>query len=262
MGQHAQAIREKHTARNVTLIVLAVLVVLLAIAAAFGMQLYKQAKSVKAHESQAISSLSAINDPAKLKDAAASQASIAQAQQQTAQAKQIAHGSLWNVAAKMPFVGSDIATVQGMTEVVDNLAQQTLPSLTTAVQQLADANLSGAEGQLNLQPIADAQGNFDKLNQQVQQQNKQYNSLAEPKIGMVKKAYQQGKDQLDNIADLVGQERHSHAAFLPRPERCPHILAGGTDHIRNTFRRRLGWLSRHHDCGSWQNRGGGLPPEW
>ena len=108
-GQHAQAIREKHTARNVTLIVLAVLIVLLAIAAVFGMQLYKQAKSVKAHESQAISSLSAINDPAKLKDAAASQASIAQAQQQTAQAKQIAHGSLWNVAAKMPFVGSDIA---------------------------------------------------------------------------------------------------------------------------------------------------------
>ena len=33
MGQHAQAIREKHTARNVTLIVLAVLIVLLAIAA-------------------------------------------------------------------------------------------------------------------------------------------------------------------------------------------------------------------------------------
>ena len=94
MGQHAQAIREKHTARNVTLIVLAVLIVLLAIAAVFGMQLYKQAKSVKAHESQAISSLSAINDPAKLKDAAALQASIAQAQQQTAQAKQIAHGSL------------------------------------------------------------------------------------------------------------------------------------------------------------------------
>ena len=91
MGQHAQAIREKHTARNVTLIVLAVLIVLLAIAAVFGMQLYKQAKSVKAHESQAISSLSAINDPAKLKDAAASQASIAQAQQQTAQALSLIH---------------------------------------------------------------------------------------------------------------------------------------------------------------------------
>ena len=97
MGQHAQTIREKHTARNVTLIVLAVLVVLFAIAAAVGMQLYKQAKSVKAHESQAISSLSAINDPAKLKDAAASQASIVQAQQQTAQASRLrtVHYGTW-----------------------------------------------------------------------------------------------------------------------------------------------------------------------
>ena len=54
MGQHAQAIREKHTARNVTLIVLAVLIVLLAIAAVFGMQLYKQATvsytHLRAHE--------------------------------------------------------------------------------------------------------------------------------------------------------------------------------------------------------------------
>ncbi len=157
MGQHAQAIREKHTARNVTLIVLAVLIVLLAIAAVFGMQLYKQAKSVKAHESQAISSLSAIMTLQSSRMPPRRRAYIAQAQQQTAQAKQIAHGSLWNVTAKMPFVGSDIATVQGMTEVVDNLAQQTLPSLPTAVQQLAGANLSGAEGQLNLQPIADAQ---------------------------------------------------------------------------------------------------------
>ena len=93
MGQHAQAIREKHTARNVTLIVLAVLIVLLAIAAVFGMQLYKQAKSVKAHESQAISSLSAINDPAKLKDAAASQASIAQASRPPSRLRTVHYGT-------------------------------------------------------------------------------------------------------------------------------------------------------------------------
>ena len=49
MGQHAQAIREKHTARNVTLIVLAVLIVLLAIDEVFVMQLYKQEKIFKEH---------------------------------------------------------------------------------------------------------------------------------------------------------------------------------------------------------------------
>ena len=231
MGQHAQAIREKHTARNVTLIVLAVLVVLLAIAAVFGMQLYKQAKSVKAHESQAISSLSAINDPAKLKDAAASQASIAQAQQQTAQAKQIAHGSLWNVARKCRSSAVTSPTVQRHDGSRGQPCTADTAIVTTAVQQLAGANLSGAEGQLNLQPIADAQGNFDKLNQQVQQQNKQYNSLAEPKIGMVKKAYQQGKDQLDNIADLVGQvsnATHMLPSFLGQNGARTYLLAAQT----------------------------------
>ena len=228
---HAARITEKHTVRNVTLIVLAVLIVLAAVAVALGVQLYRQAKEVKAHESQAISSLSVISDSSKLKDAAASQNAIKQAQQETVQARRIAHGTLWNVAAKMPFVGSDIATVQGMTEVVDDLAQQTLPSLTSAVQQLADANLSGEDGQLNLQPIADAQGSFDKLNRQVQRQSKKYDNLAEPNIGMVRNAYQQGKQQFDTIADLVKQvsnATHMLPSFLGQNGARTYLLAAQT----------------------------------
>ena len=228
---HAARITQKHTARNVTLIVLAVLIVLAAIAAVFGVQLLKQAKEVKAHESQAISSLSVISDSSKLKDATASQSAIKQAQQETVQARSIAHGALWNVAAKMPFVGSDIATVQGMTEVVDDLAQQTLPSLTSAVQQLANANLSGEDGQLNLQPIADAQGSFDKLNRQVQRQSNKYNSLAEPNIGMVRNAYLQGKQQFDTIADLVKQvsnATHMLPSFLGQNGARTYLLAAQT----------------------------------
>ncbi len=67
--------------------------------------------------------------------------------------------------------------------------------------------------------------------QQVQQQNKQYNSLAEPKIGMVKKAYQQGKDQLDNIADLVGQvsnATHMLPSFLGQNGARTYLLAAQT----------------------------------
>ena len=59
--------------------------------------------------------------------------------------------------SKMPVVGGDVTNVQGMTQVVDDLVQQTLPSLTDVVQQLANAQISGENGQLNLQPIVDAQ---------------------------------------------------------------------------------------------------------
>lgn len=222
---------DRHTARNITLVVLAVLILLVGITAVFGVRFYKQAKEVKAHESQAIASLSIINDTSKLKDADASQTAIKQAQQETAQAKTIAHGSLWNIATKMPYFGSDIATVQGMTEIIDDLARQTLPSLVNEVQQLSNADLSGSEGQLNLQPISDAQSNFDKLNQQVQAQNKKYNNLAEPKITMVKNAYLQGKEQFNKISDLIGQvsnATHMLPVFLGQNGARTYLLVAQT----------------------------------
>lgn len=231
MAQHGKTIRNKHTARNVTSTVLAVLVVLAAVAVVMGLQFYKQAKDVKAHESQAISALSVIGDTSKLKDVAASQSAIKQAQQETAQAEQISHGALWNMAAKMPVIGNDIATVQGMTEIVDDLAQQTLPRLTNAVQQLADSDLSGAEGHLNLQPIADAQNDFGQLDKQVQRQNEKYNNLAEPKIGMVKTAYHAGRDRLGKIADLVEQVSnaiHMLPLFLGQNGARTYLLAAQT----------------------------------
>ena len=38
-----------------------------------------------------------------------------------------------NMLSKMPVVGGDVTNVQGMTQVVDDLVQQTLPSLTDVV---------------------------------------------------------------------------------------------------------------------------------
>lgn len=60
-------------------------------------------------------------------------------------------------------MGGDVTNVQGMTQVVDDLVQQTLPSLTDVVQQLANAQISGENGQLNLQPIVDAQDDFSSV---------------------------------------------------------------------------------------------------
>ena len=222
---------DKHMARNITLAVLTVLILLIGITAVFGVRFYKQAQEVKAYESQAIASLFIINDTSKLKDADASQAAIKQARQETAQAKTIAHGALWNLASKMPYIGGDIATVQGMTEIIDDLAQQTLPSLVSEVQQLGNADLSGSEGQLNLQPISDAQSSFDKLNQQVQAQNKKYDKLSEPKIAAVKKAYLQGKEQLGKISELIEQvsnATHMLPVFLGQNGARTYLLVAQT----------------------------------
>lgn len=170
-----------------------------------GLNFYKQAKEVKAHEEQAVSSLSAITDVNTLKDAQASDAAIKQARTHTAAARDIANGTLWNMLSKMPVVGGDVTNVQGMTQVVDDLVQQTLPSLTDVVQQLANAQISGENGQLNLQPIVDAQDDFSSVSKQVKSLNSKLSNLPEPRIGMVKKAYSQSRSQFTKVTDMVEQ---------------------------------------------------------
>ncbi len=258
MSQHASAhAARSHKLRN-TLFVIAALLILLVIAGGVvGLNFYKQAKEVKAHEEQAVSSLSAITDVNTLKDAQASDAAIKQARTHTAAARDIANGTLWNMLSKMPVVGGDVTNVQGMTQVVDDLVQQTLPSLTDVVQQLANAQISGENGQLNLQPIVDAQDDFSSVSKQVKSLNSKLSNLPEPRIGMVKKAYSQSRSQFTKVTDMVEQVNNA-LQMLPSflgQNGALNVSAGGADHFRTTFRRRTGGLHGYVADRSWTNSG-------
>lgn len=206
MSQHASAHAAcSHKLRNTLLVIAALLILLVIAGGVVGLNFYKQAKEVKAHEEQAVSSLSAITDVNTLKDAQASDAAIKQARTHTAAARDIINGTLWNMLSKMPVVGGDVTNVQGMTQVVDDLVQQTLPSLTDVVQQLANAQISGENGQLNLQPIVDAQDDFSSVSKQVKSLNSKLSNLPEPRIGMVKKAYSQSRSQFTKVTNMVEQ---------------------------------------------------------
>lgn len=103
----------------------------------------------------------------------------------------------------MPYMGNDVTTVRGMTEVMDDLTGNTLPGFTSIAQQISTTQLNNANGQLNLQAIADIQDEFAKANQQLQQQREKYGNLPTPKIKIVASAYQQGRDKLDDLAQTV-----------------------------------------------------------
>lgn len=63
----------------------------------------------------------------------------------------------------------------------------------------------GGEGQLNLQPIVDAQEGFAQANELMQQQVDTINALPQPHIGVVRSAYEQGKEQINKVADMLDQ---------------------------------------------------------
>lgn len=182
--------------------ILTIVVLTLAAVGVMGFQLFKQAKQVQAHENSAIAMLSKFSsgDAETLANAGDILPQIAH---ETQQAQDIAHGGLWNTAAKMPFIGSDISTVQGMTAAINDIVQDSIPQFVNVLKTLNDAQIANGGNGVNLQPIIDAVEPLKKANAPFQQQVRDYDALPTPSISMIRSAYDKGETQLNDLADRV-----------------------------------------------------------
>ena len=182
--------------------ILTIVVLTLAAVGVMGFQLFKQAKQVQAHENSAIAMLSKFSsgDAETLANAGDILPQIAH---ETQQAQDIAHGGLWNTAAKMPFISSDISTVQGMTVAINDIVQDSIPQFVNVLKTLNDAQIANGDNGVNLQPIIEAVEPLKKANASFQQQVRDYDALPTPSISMIRSAYDKGETQLNDLADRV-----------------------------------------------------------
>ena len=182
--------------------ILTIVVLTLAAVGVMGFQLFKQAKQVQAHENSAIAMLSKFSsgDAETLANAGDILPQIAH---ETQQAQDIAHGGLWNTAAKMPFISSDISTVQGMTAAINDIVQDSIPQFVNVLKTLNDAQIANGDNGVNLQPIIEAVEPLKKANASFQQQVRDYDALPTPSISMIRSAYDKGETQLNDLADRV-----------------------------------------------------------
>lgn len=183
--------------------IVGVFVALLVACAVIGVQLYRQAKEVQEHETHALQLIGAISqDQDGGMSTEALSKNLPEIQQETAQAHNITHGTLWNIVSHAPFVGSDIATVQGMTKVLDDLATQTVPAFLEIMTELQQSDLAAGDG-VNLQPIIDAAEPLKQANESFQQQVRNYDALSIPNISLIRSAYDKGETQLGELANRV-----------------------------------------------------------
>ncbi len=179
-----------------------IVALILAAAGVLGFQLYKQAKQVQEHENNAIAMLSKLSSGGA-ETLADGGDTLPQIAYETQQAQDIAHGGLWNAAAKMPFVGTDISTVQGMTTAINGIVQDSIPQFVNVLKTLSDAQIANGDDGVNLQPIIDVAEPLKQANMSFQQQVRDFDALPTPSIGMIRSAYDKGETQLDDIADRV-----------------------------------------------------------
>ncbi|MCI8754609.1 MAG: DUF4012 domain-containing protein [Bifidobacterium pseudolongum] len=202
--------------------ILTLVVLILAAVGVMGFQLYKQAKQVQAHENNAIGMLSRFSsgDAETLAHAGDTLPQIAH---ETQQAVDIAHGGLWNAAAKMPFIGNDISTVQGMTTAINGIVQDSIPQFVNVLKALSDAQIANGDDGVNLQPIIDAVDPLNKANASFQHQVRDYDALPTPGISMIRSAYGKGETQLNELADRVN-------ALSSTFQILPTLLGNGQQH--------------------------------
>lgn len=202
--------------------ILTLVVLILAAVGVMGFQLYQQAKQVQTHENNAIAMLSKLSsgDAETLAHAGDTLPQIAH---ETQQAVDIAHGGLWNAAAKMPFIGNDISTVQGMTTAINGIVQDSIPQFVNVLKALSDAQIANGDDGVNLQPIIDAVDPLNKANASFQHQVRDYDALPTPGISMIRSAYGKGETQLNELADRVN-------ALSSTFQILPTLLGNGQQH--------------------------------
>ena len=202
--------------------ILTIVALILAAAGVMGFQLYKQAKQVQEHENNAIAMLSKLSsgDAETLANAGDTLPQIAH---ETQQAQDIAHGGLWNTAAKMPFIGADISTVQGMTTAINGIVQDSIPQFVDVLKTLSDAQIANGDDGVNLQPIIDAAEPLEQANASFQQQVRNFDALPTPSIDMIRSAYNKGEMQLNDLADRVN-------ALSSTFQILPTLLGNGQQH--------------------------------
>lgn len=231
MSRHG-ASRRRHPVA-ITVGVIAAIVVLLAVAAA-GVKLAKQAEEVKEHESQAIGLIQPYKNAASVTDVEGLLSVLPQVQQQTQEADSIAHGTLWNIAARLPFVGGGVSAAQSMTSIANDFSTQAVPQLATSLARLSAANLNGGAETINLHPLTAAEPQIAAANAAVQKDNAAYQALRSKglnNIPQLEDAYTKGAAELSRISQLsqsVADMTKILPAFLGRNGTKTYLLVSAS----------------------------------
>ncbi len=203
MSKHGVGHRHKRHSGIHTWAMSIVVLLFLAIAglAVAGVMFYRQAQTVKSCELEALSVLqtdgSIVSRVSDVSD------KLPAMQSKAMEAETIAHGPLWNIATKLPFIGEDVATVQGMTSIVSDIMQETATQFVSIANTLQDADLRTSDGGLNLQPIIEVTPTVNQLNTTIKRQIQHYNALTDPHFSAIAGPYQQGREMLGKLSSQI-----------------------------------------------------------
>lgn len=147
----------------VVLTIVLVLIVVGAVAAVLGVQFLGEVKTARGALEEAKSGLSTLSADIQSGDQAKIQATADDITANVAVAAEVVEGPLWNIAARVPFVGQNVDAVQRVTRAVDILVDRALPPGLQFMSAVDFEKLTVEGGGINLEPFRQVQGSIPEI---------------------------------------------------------------------------------------------------
>ena len=101
-------------------------------------------------------------------DKKAAAVTLTSLQRHAASARASTHGPQWTAGRALPWLGPNIAAVQTVSEVIDGLAKNAMPSLINATSLVDPQTLAPVKGRIDLAPLVKAAPGVEEADAQVQ----------------------------------------------------------------------------------------------
>lgn len=188
-----------------------ILIAIAAVIVAFIGTVGTQALLVKHHEEAAIA---VVKDAVKKNRLNDLDGVVADVQRQTRAARDITNGGLWSFTEKIPGIKGSMRVVRMMTDVVDDMAQDTAPKFVDVAQRI-DVKSIYKNGRINVEPIMQALPELDTAAQSLQHYTEELNKIPEPGIGIVANTLNSSRGMLGKANGYLQEGVHEFAPKLP-----------------------------------------------
>ncbi len=215
-SSHYERRRRKRRSRSkVAIFVLLALLILGGVCGLAGVQLYRDAKEVRADAHVVLEDLDEFKDAVVTAD----KLRVSQITENIAVTSSSMHaktqGALWNAAALIPVVGEDIRQVKTLCSVLDNLSTQAIEPLGEALADVGISELIGDDNTIDVvrlervvNALGGAKGAVDSANQAL-------SGLGTSHIDQVEEAVTKARSKLSGLGELV-DKADAVAPYLPK----------------------------------------------
>lgn len=189
-----------------------ILIAIAAVLVVFTGTVGTQALLVKHHEEAAIAVVKDAVKERKLNDF---DGVVADMQKQTRAARNITNGPLWSFTEKLPGIKGSMRVVRMMTDVVDDMAQDTAPKFADVAQTI-DVKSIYRNGSINAEPIVKALPELETAAQSLQRYTEEFDRIPTPRIGIVANALNSSRGMLDRANYYMQAAVDEYIPNLPK----------------------------------------------